>query len=64
MLEVSVSAFMIVIILMIGGCVSAASCSSRWEDSGFRTDWGPIKGCRISKDGKTWVPEKNYREIP
>lgn len=43
---------------------SSVSCHSQWARSGFQTEWGPVKGCLISKDGKTWIPAKNYREIP
>lgn len=43
--------------------VYAWTCHSKWDDSGFVTDYGPIQGCRISRDGKTWIPEDRYREI-
>jgi hypothetical protein len=42
---------------------SDAECRSQWRASGFRTDWGPVKGCLISKDGQIWIPADNYREI-
>jgi hypothetical protein len=36
-------------------------CRSKWERSGFLTDYGPVQGCLISKDGKTWMPAERYR---
>ena len=57
------------IILVLGGIFaigmffSSVACKAKWENSGFVTDFGPIKGCLISKDGTTWIPANNYREI-
>jgi hypothetical protein len=52
---------------VIGGIawgINSYSCTSKWRMSGFQTDYGVIQGCLISKDGKTWIPAENYREIP
>lgn len=46
------------------GTVNTVECQSRWSQSGFHAQWGPIQGCRISKDGRIWIPEENYRGIP
>ena len=43
---------------------SAYQCGAKWERSGFRTDFGPIQGCLISRDGREWIPAENYRELP
>lgn len=40
-----------------------ASCHSQWAKSGFAVEYGFIAGCTISKDGKTFIPADNYREI-
>lgn len=42
----------------------AYSCQSKWQQSGFQTSYGVFQGCRISRDGKVWIPAENYREIP
>jgi len=58
--------FHVVVILVVGAiCWMFASyeCSAKWEKSGMATDWGPIQGCLIKRDGK-WIPSENYREIP
>lgn len=44
--------------------LEAYSCNSKWSRSGFETDYGPVQGCLISKDGKTWIPDENYRDVP
>lgn len=41
----------------------SASCHSQWRQSGFKTSWGPIQGCLISKDGRAWIPAENYRAV-
>lgn len=38
-------------------------CHSKWAHSGFITSWGPIQGCLISKDGRVFIPEDNYRQF-
>lgn len=43
--------------------IGSYQCSSQWKRSGFETSYGPVQGCLISKDGKTWIPADNYREI-
>jgi len=49
--------------LGLGFWIKSARCHSQWNASGFQTDWGPIQGCLISKDGKIWIPAINYREL-
>lgn len=39
-------------------------CEAKWEHSGFQVQFGAWSSCTISKDGKTWIPAENYREIP
>ena len=69
--------FFVEVILPIGGIglavlgplvalalwADSASCHSQWRKSGFQTSWGPIQGCLISKDGRTWIPADNYRAL-
>lgn len=62
-LDFIVSIFTLVIALVIYLAFAPLSCSSRWNESGFVTKWGPIAGCRISKDGERFIPEDRYREI-
>lgn len=38
-------------------------CRAAWHESGFYTDWGPIQGCRISRDMIHWMPASAYREL-
>lgn len=54
----------LVLIVALGMWLSSITCHRKWEGTGFMSQWGVFQGCRISKDGKTWTPEENYREIP
>lgn len=46
----------IVVLISIGYIVEKVSCNSRWENSGYSVNWGPMSGCRLVVDGKL-VPE-------
>ena len=58
-------ALIVVSALLFAGINALArnSCQQRWEHSGFQSEYSFMTGCRISKDGKVWLPESNYREI-
>lgn len=58
-----VCGFIVAVVIGVGAALSAASCHRQWQDSEFQTDWGMVQGCRISKDGKRWIPAENYREL-
>lgn len=53
----------IVPIGLIAMWADSSQCRSQWRASGFQTNWGPVQGCLISRDGVTWIPADNYREI-
>lgn len=42
---------------------ASAQCTSRWERSGLRSDWGPIQGCMVERRDGTWVPDESIREL-
>lgn len=53
----------LVIVAVVYGIWSSASCSAQWEKSGLTSDWGPIKGCTVHlRDGR-WLPADRVREI-
>lgn len=55
---------MIFVALISGSlALDSASCTSKWEDSGFATRWGPIKGCVIQVPSGKWLPENVVREV-
>ena len=61
--ELWATAIVFVLMLTLVLVVSAISCSTKWEDSGFASRWKVFGGCQIkTKDGK-WIPDKNYREM-
>lgn len=62
-IELLVSLALLALALVIYLVIASWSCSSKWSESGFVTKWGPIAGCRISSDGKRYIPEERYREI-
>lgn len=43
--------------------IAWASCGSRWEYSGLKTSWGPIKGCLVQMPDGRWLPDDRVREI-
>lgn len=52
------------IFLVIGYAVADdIQCHRQWNRSEFNVSWGPIQGCLISRDGKTYIPADNYRDI-
>lgn len=64
MLPVSIIA---VVVIVPASCLVAwgesASCHAEWADSGFRSQWGLMSGCRISKDGRIWTPARKWRDL-
>lgn len=40
------------------------ACGEKWEQSGFKSDFGFFKGCVIQLEDGTWIPADNYREVP
>lgn len=61
---VVVLATFVALLLGISWTLSAWRCNSEWRDSGFQSRFRPMQGCRISRDGRVWLPAKNYREVP
>jgi hypothetical protein len=64
--------FALLVIVMLGFCggfvalgmwAESKSCHSKWAASGFQTQWSVMTGCLITRDGKTYIPEDNYREF-
>lgn len=61
-------AYLLVVAIMIGMVVGATygcnawRCSSRWDGSGMKTSWGPMKGCQLEAKPGKWVPADRYRE--
>lgn len=61
--ELVVSLVFLIIIVGIWAMVDAASCKSRWAQSGLSSTWGPIQGCLVkTKDGRI-VPEEVIKDI-
>lgn len=58
-----VGGLMLAVLLGLAYWANSAECTNQWERSGFQSDYGFVQGCLISKDGKTWIPAANYREI-
>lgn len=45
---------------MLGGAFvecafDAGACYGEWHDSPYKVSWSPLRSCRLSKDGITWV---------
>jgi hypothetical protein len=54
---------LVIFIVLISGCLSQASCQSRWHGSGLQSTWGPIQGCKVKLADGRWLPEDRVREI-
>jgi hypothetical protein len=39
------------------------ACEEKWKNSGYQSDYGFLSGCRVSRDGKVWIPEDVVREV-
>jgi len=57
-------------LLIAAGCIfggvlglDKASCTGKWEESGFATKWGPVKGCIVQVPNGKWLPEDVIREM-
>ena len=57
------------VVLLNGGVIGLAvaladvACRAKWEDSGFKSDFGVLKGCVVQRKDGTWVPEHMLRDI-
>lgn len=39
------------------------SCKAQWQDSGYQYRYELFAGCRVSADGKVFIPADNLREL-
>lgn len=53
----------IVGLISVSVYLDSVSCQSKWELSGFRTQWGVLKGCVVQLPNGRWMPEDVIREI-
>lgn len=51
------------IAVIVGWTFQSWSCSSKWEFSGMKTSYGPIKGCLVQTPNGRWMPEERIREV-
>ena len=51
-------------VVMLANWGESVACRSKWEHSGFKSDYGFFKGCVIQLEDGTWIPADNYREMP
>lgn len=42
--------------------LESASCSAKWKDSGYESDYGFFSNCRI-KVGDVWIPADTLRAL-
>ena len=54
---------MLLVLMVIGAVFAKYQCTARWEDSGMRSRWGPIPGCRVKRDDGKWIPSENLRDM-
>jgi hypothetical protein len=55
---------LIISFLVLPFVMSPMACKARWAGSEYKTRWTVLGSCQVSKDsGKTWIPEKNLREL-
>lgn len=68
--DVAVVAFATFVLAAIAGIIFAAfaflaswKCTSQWERSGLRSEWGPIHGCLVLLPDARWIPADRLREV-
>jgi prepilin-type N-terminal cleavage/methylation domain-containing protein len=62
LIEVAIVIAILAILISIP-VLNVAGCTARWENSGMQSRWSFLSQCQVSKDGKTWMPERSYRSI-
>jgi hypothetical protein len=58
-----VTAWVFILLALFYFIYNPINCGARWSDSGMKSKWSPISGCKISEDGERWIPEDKYREF-
>lgn len=60
---------MVLYVLMLGIALGipllldAWACHSRWGQSSYAVQYGPVQGCLVRTPAGAWVPEDRVREI-
>ena len=51
--------------LMLLGAIWLADvgCEARWRDSGMKSDYTLLSGCRVQRTDGTWVPSSAIRDL-
>lgn len=62
LIELIVLIIFLLIIALPWYFFSKYQCTSRWDKSGYESDFGIVEGCLIKVSDK-WIPAENYREI-
>jgi hypothetical protein len=53
-----------VTLLVVGGnAMARAQCTAEWKDSGYRTNYAFIGGCRVEVAPGRWLPSKTLRNM-
>jgi len=59
--------FMIVFIMvgmfMIAWAIDSSACQEKWAHSGFKSEYGLIKGCMVILPDGRIIPADSYREF-
>ncbi|WP_374607173.1 hypothetical protein [Thermomonas sp.] len=63
LIALAVYTVIFLILVAISVITSSAGCWARWEDSGMRSKWGPIAGCRVQRADGKWIPSENLRDM-
>lgn len=52
-------------IVIFGGAwaMSSMQCSSQWERSHLKAEYGPIQGCLVELPDGRWLPADRVREV-
>lgn len=49
---------------VVANTINSYSCASKWEESEYKhTKYGFVAGCRVSKDGVTYMPATSIRDF-
>lgn len=53
----------IFVIIFASYAIDSKSCSSQWEHSGIKSDYGFFKGCVVQDKKGNWIPADNYSDF-
>lgn len=58
-----ISALVVGLVLAIAIPINAQTCESRWENSGYESEFGVFSGCRIVLEDGRFIPQERFMNM-